>query len=106
MFWVSFKLQHSKEPFHLLKNSAPLVNTPVEITAYMSAVSNNMNEVMKTLSIIATITLPLGVISGIYGTNFAILPGQNFAYSFWIMVVGMFLLIAAMMLFFKKREWF
>ena len=74
--------------------------------AYMSAVSNNMNEVMKTLSIIATIALPLGVISGIYGTNFAILPGQNFAYGFWIMLLGMFSVIGVMMIFFKKRGWF
>ena len=72
----------------------------------MSAVSNNMNEVMKTLSIIATIALPLGVISGVYGTNFATLPGQNFAYGFWMMLLGMFAVIAIMMFFFKKREWF
>ncbi|MBU0460487.1 MAG: magnesium/cobalt transporter CorA [Nanoarchaeota archaeon] len=74
--------------------------------AYMSAVSNSMNEVMKTLSIIATIALPLGVISGIYGTNFAILPGQNFAYGFWMMLLGMFSVIGAMLIFFKKRGWF
>ncbi len=74
--------------------------------AYMSAVSNNMNEVMKTLSIIATIALPLGVISGIYGTNFDILPGQHFAYGFWIMLLGMFSVIGLMIVMFKKRGWF
>ncbi|NQV90947.1 magnesium/cobalt transporter CorA [Candidatus Woesearchaeota archaeon] len=74
--------------------------------AYMSAVSNNMNEVMKTLSIIATIALPLGVISGIYGTNFAVLPGQNLSYGFWLMLAGMFSIIGIMLIFFKKRGWF
>lgn len=74
--------------------------------AYMSAVSNNMNEVMKTLSIIATIALPLGVISGIYGTNFDILPGQHFAYGFWAMLLGMSILIGIIIFFFKKRKWF
>jgi magnesium transporter len=74
--------------------------------AYMSAVSNNMNEVMKMLSIFATIALPLGVISGIYGTNFSNLPGQNFTYGFWLMLLGMFSIIGFMILFFRKRGWF
>ncbi|MFH1275596.1 MAG: magnesium transporter CorA family protein [Candidatus Woesearchaeota archaeon] len=74
--------------------------------AYMSAVSNNMNEVMKVLSVIATLALPLGVISGIFGTNFAVLPGQNFKYGFWLMLVGMLALISGMMYMFKRRGWF
>ncbi|MDD2777708.1 MAG: magnesium/cobalt transporter CorA [Methanocellales archaeon] len=74
--------------------------------AYMSAVSNSMNEVMKVLSIIATIALPLTVISGIYGTNFTNLPGSNFIYGFWIMIFIMIVLSASMILHFKKRKWF
>jgi magnesium transporter len=73
---------------------------------YMSAVSNNMNEVMKTLSIIATIALPLTVISGIYGTNFANLPGQHFYYGFWIMILAMIILSLSMIFYFKRRGWF
>lgn len=73
---------------------------------YMSAVSNNMNEVMKTLSIIATIALPLTVISGVYGTNFAVLPGQDIPYSFWIMVGVMILMAIAMLFYFRKKAWF
>ena len=55
----------------------------------MSTLSNNMNEVVKTLSIIATIALPLSVISGIYGTNFTKLPGSGFLYGFWTMIFVM-----------------
>lgn len=73
---------------------------------YMSSVSNNMNEVMKVLSIIATIALPLTVISGIYGTNFSNLPGQGFYYGFWIMILLMILMSVGMILFFKKKGWF
>ena len=73
---------------------------------YVSTVSNNMNEVMKILSIIATIALPLGVISGIYGTNFDVLPGQHNPYGFWFMLLGMFAIIAIMMISFKRRKWF
>lgn len=74
--------------------------------AYMSAVSNSMNEVMKVLSIIATIALPLTVISGIYGTNFAVLPGSGFAYGFWVMISGMFLLSVVMIYYFRRKRWF
>lgn len=73
--------------------------------AYMSAMSNNMNEVMKVLSIIATIALPLSVISGIYGTNFTILPGAGFIYGFWTMIGFMALMMLGMLFFFKKRKW-
>lgn len=74
--------------------------------AYMSAVSNNMNEVMKTLSIIATIALPLGIISGIFGTNFDILPGQHISYGFWIMILIMVLFMSGMLYYFKRKRWF
>ncbi len=73
---------------------------------YMSAISNNMNEVMKVLSIIATIALPLTVISGIYGTNFAILPGSGYAYGFWVMMAVLILMATGMIYFFRRRGWF
>ncbi|MFH1439512.1 MAG: magnesium/cobalt transporter CorA [Candidatus Woesearchaeota archaeon] len=73
---------------------------------YMSSVSNSMNEVMKVLSIFATIALPLSVISGIYGTNFTTLPGANFAYGFWGMIIGMLIVCIGMLYFFRKRRWF
>ncbi|MBD3354623.1 magnesium/cobalt transporter CorA [Candidatus Woesearchaeota archaeon] len=73
---------------------------------YMTAVSNNMNEVMKVLSIIATIALPLTVVSGIYGTNFINLPGSESQNGFWIMMLMMGFIGIAMIIFFKERKWF
>ncbi len=73
---------------------------------YMSAVSNNMNEVMKTLSIIATIALPLTVISGIYGTNFSMLPGSDNPLGFWVMIGVMVTLSLVMLAYFRTRKWF
>lgn len=74
--------------------------------AYMSAVSNNMNEVMKTLSIIATIALPLGIISGIFGTNFDVLPGQHIPFGFWLMILLMLVFAGFMIRYFKRKGWF
>ncbi|MBI4738111.1 magnesium/cobalt transporter CorA [Candidatus Woesearchaeota archaeon] len=72
---------------------------------YMSAMSNRTNEVMKLLSMIATIALPLTVISGIYGTNFDHLPGSKEWQGFWIMMTLMLTISVCMLYFFYKRRW-
>ncbi len=74
--------------------------------AYMTAISNEMNEVMKVLSIIATIALPMTVVSGIYGTNFINLPGSEAQNGFWIMVLILGFMGVIMIIFFKERKWF
>lgn len=74
--------------------------------AYMSALNNNMNEVMKVLSIFAATALPMTVISGVYGTNFTTLPGSKNVYGFWIMIFAMVAFSVGMVYFFRKRKWF
>jgi magnesium transporter len=74
--------------------------------SYMTQVSNRMNEVMKVLSIVATIMLPLGILTGLYGTNFEVLPGAKGEYSFWIFVGGMLAVAAGAAIFFRLRRWF
>ncbi len=72
---------------------------------YMSTLSNNMNQVMKMLSIIATIALPLTAISSIYGTNFRNLPGSQLYIGFWIMIATMLSICIVMLIYFRTREW-
>jgi magnesium transporter len=72
---------------------------------YMSVISNKMNEVMKVLTIIATIFIPLTFIAGIYGMNFEYMPelGWRSAYFVvWGIIVGVG---AAMLLFFRRLKW-
>ncbi len=73
--------------------------------AYMSAVNNRMGEVMKVLSIIATIALPLTVISSVWGTNFINLPGIHSENGFWIMISFMALMVGVMFIWFAKKKW-
>ena len=73
---------------------------------YMTTLSNKMNDIMKVLSIFGAIFLPLGVISGIYGTNFLHLPGSQNAIGFWLMIFIMLLISSSMLIFFRKRKWF
>ena len=72
---------------------------------YLSIISNRMNEVMKVLTVIATIFIPVTFIAGIYGMNFQHMPelGWRWAYPlFWIVVVA---IVAGMIFFFRKRRW-
>jgi magnesium transporter len=73
---------------------------------YTSTVSNHMNSIMKTLSIITTIALPLTAISGIYGTNFTFIPGLASPLGFFVMLCAMLGVVALMILYFKRKHWF
>lgn len=66
---------------------------------YLSIVSNRLNQIMKVLTIIATIMLPLTLISGIYGMNFAYMPLKDSPYGFFILM-GIMALIGIGMLWF------
>jgi magnesium transporter len=72
---------------------------------YMSTVSNKMNEVMKVLTIMATIFIPLTFVAGIYGMNFKYMPELEWKWSYpmlWILLVVIF---SGMMFYFKRKKW-
>jgi magnesium transporter len=72
---------------------------------YLSSVSNRLNEVMKVLTIIATIFIPLTFIAGVYGMNFKNMPELEWPWGYF-MALGMMATVAAiMLLFFKRRGW-
>lgn len=73
---------------------------------YLSAVSNKMNEVMKVLTLIATIFIPLTFVAGVYGMNFKHnFPEIEWEYGYPAVMVGMAVMAGGMMLWFKKRKW-
>ena len=72
---------------------------------YMSNMSNKMNEVMKVLTIMASIFIPLTFIAGIYGMNFDHMPElhtKNGYYYVWAVMIALFI---GMMFYFKKKKW-
>jgi magnesium transporter len=73
---------------------------------YLSSVSNKMNEVMKVLTVIATIFIPLTFVAGIYGMNFEHLPEIKWRYGylfFWGIIVA---ISAGMLAYFRRKKWF
>jgi magnesium transporter len=73
---------------------------------YLSAVSNRMNEVMKVLTIIATIFIPLSFFAGIYGMNFDYMPELSVPWAYPTLLVAMISAGGAMLLYFKRKGWF
>ena len=87
----------------LAENYRDLLSGALE--AYLSVVSNRMNEIMKVLTIFSAIMLPLTFIAGLYGMNFDNLPELHWAYSYFV-VLGLMLIVALGMLYgFWRRGW-
>jgi magnesium transporter len=76
------------------------------LDAHLSLVSNQLNSVMKVLTVIATVFMPLTFITGLYGMNVR-LPhfGVGEATMFWVLVVFMVTLSAGMLMYFHMRDW-
>lgn len=72
---------------------------------HMTTISNRMNEVMKVLTIMATIFIPLTFIAGIYGMNFENIPELKFEYGYFVLWGVMVVVFLAMLYYFKRKEW-
>lgn len=73
---------------------------------HQTNLANRMNQVMKVLTIIATIFIPLTFLAGIYGMNFTNMPELSWRWSYPILLMVMFLLGFGMFLWMKRRNWF
>jgi len=72
---------------------------------YLSTLSNKMNEVMKVLTIIATIFIPITFVAGIYGMNFKFMPELEWRWGY-VMVWAIIVVVVGIMIgFFKKKQW-
>jgi magnesium transporter len=75
------------------------------IDFYLSMNANKMNEVMKFLTIISTIFIPVTFIAGIYGMNFDNMPELRHPYGYFITLLIMFLIIISLLYYFKMKKW-
>ncbi|WBL23717.1 magnesium/cobalt transporter CorA [Zunongwangia sp. HRR-M8] len=72
---------------------------------YMTTISNKMNEVMKVLTIMASIFIPLTFIAGIYGMNFEYMPELKWKYSYFVLWGVMIVVFFLMLYYFKRKKW-
>lgn len=73
--------------------------------AYVSIVSNRLNEIMKTLTVIATIMMPLTLIASIYGMNFKYMPELDHRFGYPAVILTMGIIMVSMLVYFKRRKW-
>jgi len=75
------------------------------LDVYLSSISNRMNEVMKVLTIFASIFIPLTFVAGIYGMNFRFMPELEWDWGYFVVLFIMALAAGAMLVYFKRKKW-
>ena len=73
---------------------------------YLASVNNRMNEVMKFLTMVATIFMPLSFIAGLYGMNFHYMPELQWRWGYFAVLGVMFLIFGGMVMFYRSRKWY
>ncbi|HEY9762997.1 MAG TPA: magnesium/cobalt transporter CorA [Trichocoleus sp.] len=101
---------HTVQILDMVETYRELASSLMDV--YLSSASNRMNEVMKTLTIISTIFIPLTFIAGIYGMNFNPeaspfnMPELNWYWGYPMVWALMLVIAAALVYYFKRRGWF
>ncbi|VVB52012.1 Cobalt/magnesium transport protein CorA [uncultured archaeon] len=75
------------------------------LDVYLSSISNKMNEIMKVLTIIATIFIPLTFIAGVYGMNFEFMPELRWRWGYPAIWAVMICVGISMLVYFRKKKW-
>jgi magnesium transporter len=75
------------------------------LDAYLSAQSNRLNEIMKALTLISTVMLPLTFVAGVYGMNFDLMPELRWRYGYAFALALMATMAAAIVGWFRRRRW-
>jgi len=75
------------------------------VDIYLSSISNRLNAVMKVLTIIATIFIPLTFIAGVYGMNFKYMPELQWRWGYGAVLLVMALVAVVMLIYFRKKKW-
>ncbi|MBN2601564.1 MAG: magnesium/cobalt transporter CorA [Candidatus Marinimicrobia bacterium] len=94
---------HTIQIMDTVENLRDIVTGMLDI--YLSTVSNRMNEVMKVLTIIATIFIPLTFIAGVYGMNFQFMPELRWKLGYPLVLATMLSVGVSMLLFFRRKKW-
>jgi magnesium transporter len=94
---------HMMRAYSIMEDQRDTMTTIFE--AYLSTVSNKLNEIMKTLTIIATIFMPLTFIVGLYGMNFHYMPELEWRYGYYMVWSVLIFITMVMIVYFKKKGW-
>jgi magnesium transporter len=94
---------HTIQVIDTLETLRDMVSGMLDI--YLSSLSYKMNEIMKVLTLIATIFIPLTFVAGVYGMNFQYMPELTWEYGYFTVWGVMILMVVLMLFYFRKRQW-
>lgn len=95
---------HAVQAIDTVENFRDMLASMLDV--YLSSLTNRMNEIMKVLTIISTVFIPMTFIASIYGMNFEYMPELHWRYGYPL-VMGIMVLIAIIMLdYFRRKKWF
>lgn len=94
---------HTVQVIDTIETMRDLLSSLMDL--YLSNVSNRMNEIMKVLTIIATLFIPLTVIVGIYGMNFEYMPELRWRWGYPAVMLLMAIVAGGMIMYFRRKSW-
>jgi len=94
---------HSVQLIDTVETQRDMLSGMLEI--YVSSLSNKLNEIMKFLTIIGTIFIPLTFITGIYGMNFSNMPELRWKAGYFGALILMAVVAISLLLYFKRKKW-
>lgn len=80
-------------------------NLTIMFELYHSGIGNRLNEIMKVLTLMATVFIPLTFLTGLYGMNFKYMPELEWKWSYPLILTVMFTLAAGMIVLFRRKKW-
>jgi len=102
-YYIRDVYDHSIQVFDTLESFRDRISEMLDI--YLSSASNRLNEVVRVLTIISTIFVPITFIVGLYGMNFKNMPEIGFPYSYPLVLMVMFFISISMLLYFRTKKW-
>ncbi|MDH5548040.1 MAG: magnesium/cobalt transporter CorA [Gammaproteobacteria bacterium] len=100
---------HTIQIMDLIENYRDMASSMIDV--YLSSVSYRLNEIMRVLTVIATIFMPLSFLASLYGMNFThptspwAMPELHWYYGYPLILGGMILAVVGMLVYFRRRHW-
>jgi len=94
---------HTIQVIDTLETFRDLISGMIDI--YLSGLSYKMNEIMKVLTLIATIFIPLTFVVGLYGMNFKYMPEIEWEYGYYAVLVVLAVMVAVILTYYRKKKW-
>jgi magnesium transporter len=102
-FFIRDVYNHSILVIEMLESLRYRISDMLDI--YLSSTSNKLNEIVRVLTVISTVFVPLTFIVGLYGMNFRYMYELEHPLGYPIAILGMFLIAVTMLFYFRRKKW-